>query len=251
MKKRYSYDRIELIQEIFRKTNFTTYIEIGTEHGLSFLPIRCKYKIAIDSHFLISKKRKIKWLIKNPYNIRNKYFEETSDDFFRKRESLLNGIKKVDVVLIDGLHTFQASLNDVLNSLKHLNNKGIIIVHDCLPPHKAAALQTNQFPNEEQRKIEGWTGEWCGDVWKSIIYLRRNLYELLDVSVINTDYGLGVVRIKNKIDRNLKIDEKSFNIIDKMTYEELIENVESILDLKSSEYARKIVEEISAHNTKG
>ncbi len=250
MKKHNSYNRIELVQEIFRKTNFKTYLEIGTEDGLSFLPIKCKYKIAVDSHFLISRKRKIKWFFKNPYNIRNKYFEETSDDFFRKRENLLNRKKKVDVVLIDGLHTFQASLKDVLNSLKHINSKGIIIMHDCLPPHKAAALQTNQFPNEEQKKIDGWTGEWCGDVWKSIIYLRRNLYKLLDVSVINTDYGLGVIRIKNKIDRNLKIDEESFNRINKITYEELLENVESMLGLKSPEYARKIVKEISAHNTK-
>ena len=247
MKKQNSYNRIELIQGVFRKTNFTTYLEIGTENGLSFLPIRCKYKIAVDPIFNISKKSKLKWLIKNPYNIRNRYFEETSDVFFQKREFLLTKLGKLDVVLIDGLHTFQASLIDVLNSLKYLNSKGIIIMHDCLPPHKAAALPTDQFPNEEQKKIDGWTGEWCGDVWKSIIYLRRNLYELLDVSVINTDYGLGVIRIKNKIDRNLEIDEESFNTINKMTYEDLLENVESILDLKSPEYARNIVEEISVH----
>ena len=250
MKEHNSYNRIKLIQEIFRKTNFKTYLEIGTENGLSFLPLKCKYKIAVDPHFSIRKKRKIKWFFKNPYNIRNKYFEETSDDFFRKKGSFLKKIKKVDVVLIDGLHTFKASLNDVLNSLKYLNSDGIIIMHDCLPPHKAAALPTNQFQNEEQKKIDGWTGEWCGDVWKSIIYLRRNFNKSLDVSVINTDYGLGTVRIKNNIIRNLKIDEKSFNIIDKLTYEELLENVESMLNLKSPEHAIKIVKEISTHNTK-
>ena len=30
MKKHNSYNRIELVQEIFRKTNFKTYLEIGT-----------------------------------------------------------------------------------------------------------------------------------------------------------------------------------------------------------------------------
>ena len=242
-------NRIELIQEIFRKTNFTTYLEIGCQSGVSFLPIRCKYKIAIDPHFLIKKTKKIMWLISNPYNIRNKYFEETSDEFFQNRESMLNKMRKEDVVLVDGLHTFQASLNDVLNSLKHLNNNGIIFLHDCLPPHKMAAMPRKESSNEGEN-IDAWTGEWCGDVWKSIVYLRRKLPDLLDVSVLNIDYGLGVVRTKNIVDRDLKIDKNLFDKIDKIKYEEMIENVESMLNLKSVGHVRKIVEEIVAHSKK-
>lgn len=241
-------NRKKLIQEIFRKTNFTTYLEIGCSKGKSFLPVRCKNKMVVDPYFKITRTKKLLWLIKNPYNVNSKYFEETSDEFFQKREDLLSNSGKVDVVLVDGLHTFRASLNDVLNSLIHLNPYGIIIMHDCLPPDNTSAMPTKLFPNIEEQKVEGWTSEWCGDVWKSIVYLRSNLSELLDVSVIDTDYGLGIVRIKNKIVGKLNIDEKSFNAIDKMTYKEMIENKESVLNLKSSEYARKIVEEISAQN---
>ena len=239
-------NRIELIRDLFAKTNFSTYLEIGCHSGLSFLPLECRNKIAVDPHFIIPMKTKLSWLLKNRSNLRNKYFEETSDAFFSKRKSYLEKAQPLDVALVDGLHTFQTSLNDVLHTLEYLNGTGLIIMHDCLPPHKAAAIPTKQFPNEKESDIEGWTGEWCGDVWKSIVYLRENLSESLDVCVINTDYGLGVIRIKNNIDGVLKINQKSFDEIDKMTYDEMIENRESTLNLKSADYGETIIKEISS-----
>lgn len=87
-----------------------------------------------------------------PCNINNKYFEETSDDFFLKREDHLKKVKQLDVMLIDGLHTYRASLKDVLNSLKYLNEKGMIVMHDCYPPFKADALPTDNYPTPEEQK---------------------------------------------------------------------------------------------------
>lgn len=245
-------DRIKLIQEIFQRTNFQNYLEIGCQSGVSFLPIKAKYKTAVDPIFRISNKKKLKWLIKEPKNYYNKYFEEESDVFFSKRNAYFEKVGQFDVVLVDGLHIFRASLNDVLNSLKYLNNNGIIIMHDCYPPHKAAALPTRIFLSEaEQKEVEGWTSEWCGDVWKTIVYLRKKLHELLNVYVINTDYGLGIVRPKRKIDeKQLTIDEKLFSEIDRLTYEELLQNAKSMLNLKESEYTMTIIDEITAHNKK-
>lgn len=245
-------NRITLIKEIFQKTDFKNYLEIGCRDGHSFLRIKAKYKMAVDPCFKISKRRKIKWLFKVPQNINNKYFEEKSDDFYLKRKAHLNKIGQLDVVLVDGLHTFRASLKDVLNSLKYLNNSGIIIMHDCLPPNMGAALPTKDYPNEEeQNAVEGWTGEWCGDVWKTIVYLRKNLLELIDTCVIDTDYGLGIVRPKGKIENgSLIIDEKSFSDIDKLGYDELIQDTKSMLNLKSSDYTKTIIENITNHKNK-
>ena len=235
-----------LISRIFRKTNFTTYLEIGCSKGRSFLPVRCRNKIAIDPEFKIPKTRKLMWLILNPYNLCSKYFEETSDEFFQKRESVLRSLPKLDVVLVDGLHTYRAALSDVLNSLNYLNDNGIIVMHDCFPPDNIAAMPTKLFPTKEEQEIEGWSSQWCGDVWKSIVYLRRNLSDLLDVSVIDVDYGLGIVRVKNKIDCKLMINEESFDAIDRMTYAEMIDNKESVLNLKNCDYAELVIKEISA-----
>lgn len=240
-------NRIELIQEVFKNTDFKNYLEIGCHKGLSFLPIKAKYKFGVDPSFKISTSRKLKWLLKVPSNINNKYFEETSDDFFLKRKAELKELEHLDVVLVDGLHTYRASLNDVLNSLKYLNTRGMIVMHDCYPPFKAAALPTSNYPSlEEQKGVEGWTGQWCGDVWKTIVYLRKRLGQKVDACVIDTDYGLGFVRPKAKIeDRELIIDEKLYTEIDQLTYDDLAKNPQLMIDLKNAQYAETIIKEMT------
>ena len=41
-------------------------------------------------------------------------------------------------------------------------------------------------------QLDGWTGEWCGDVWKTPALLRSTRKDL-EVFVLDTDYGCGVV----------------------------------------------------------
>lgn len=240
-------NRIGLIQGIFQKTKFQNYLEIGCSKGLSFLPIKAKNKTAVDPFFQIKIKHKVKWYIKEPTNFNNTFFEEESDTFFLNRKAHLENLGKLDVVLVDGLHTFRAALNDVLNSLNYLNKDGIIIMHDCYPSHKASAAPTKLYPTlEEQKAIEGWTDEWCGDVWKSIVYMRKHLSDVIDVCVINTDYGLGIVRVKNKMDvKGLKINEKAFSEIDKLVYEDLVQDPKSMLNLKEPEYTTTIIKEMT------
>jgi hypothetical protein len=239
-------NRVKLIQEIFSNSNFSNYLEIGTRSGTSFFPIRCRNKTAIDPEFAIPWEKKAKWYIKNPCNFRSKYFEETSDDFFRLRQDHLKWTGPIDVALIDGLHTFQASLKDVINSLKYLSPNGIIIMHDCLPPNEAAAMPTKQFPSEEERNVEGWSDQWNGDVWKSIVYLRRHFSEFLKVFVLDTDYGLGIIRIKDKVPAGLKIDPKKFDEIDAITYAEMIPRAEELLGVKDVSHISSLLEDIAA-----
>lgn len=241
-------NRIELIQEIFQKSNLHSYVEIGCERGHSFLPIRAKYKIAVDPFLQISVVEKAKWIIRNPANFRNKYFEEESDLFFSRRKTFLKEFGPLDVVLVDGLHTFRASLNDVLNSLLYLNTYGVIILHDCYPPHKPSAAPFKHYPTiQEQSRIEGWTGEWCGEVWKTIVFLRKNMDEYLDVCVINTDYGLGIIRPKKRIDhKGLIVDESKFLETGKLTYEELMEDPGSLLGLKDTDHLSGIIQAITS-----
>ena len=44
-----------------------------------------------------------------------------------------------------------------------------------------------------------------------IVYLRRNLNDILDVCVIDTDFGLGIIKIREDLPKKpLSIDERSY-----------------------------------------
>ncbi len=49
---------------------------------------------------------------------------------------------------------------------------------------------------------------------------------------------------------DLKIDDKIFFQVDKLTYKILIQDVNSLLNLKDSNYALTIINEIANRNTK-
>ena len=228
-------DRISLIQFLINKKKYITYLEIGTQKGLSFFPIKCKKKIAVDPVFLIQSKEKLKWLINNPYNLRNSYFEMTSDEFFLKKEKYLT-FYQPDIIFIDGLHTFEATLKDILNSLLFLRNNGTIVIHDCYPPHKAAAepgLSAEEVALRSE-SIEGWTGEWCGDTWKAMAYLRTKYRNDLKVVVLNDDYGLGVVQKISSNPLDLNIDYRLFNQIKSLKYEDLTKTPRDLIGLRES-----------------
>jgi len=170
-------------------------MEIGVFNGYSFLNIKCKRKLGIDPCFKIRRSNKIKSFLKDPRNLFNKYFKMTSDDFFSTQiEELISSPPKV--IFIDGLHTFEQTLQDCYNSLNYLASDGVIILHDCNPPSDASSTPAQSIPEAEKiwksKNKSGWTDEWCGDTWKTIPFLIKNNPEL-NVSVLNTDYGLGIV----------------------------------------------------------
>jgi hypothetical protein len=224
-------DRFILLQKIIDTNRFKTYLEIGTFHGRSFFPLKCKNKIAVDPHFQFTEKNKRNWKLKNLCNIRNKYFEKTSDDFFNEEKAFLEKLGTIDLIFIDGLHTFQASLSDALNALKYISIDGFIVMHDCYPPHNAAAKPAKNLREAETMNLPGWTGEWCGDVWKTIVYLKEKYGNDLKIHTLNTDYGLGIIQIKNP-DLDLKIDQELFDRIDRFKYEEVNNKFSRLLNLK-------------------
>lgn len=226
-------NRVILIQLLIKKYGYSNYLEIGTQEGKSFFPIRCRKKTAVDPYFKISNKERIKWILKNPYNLRAQFFELTSDNFFLTKKKFLNQNRKLDIALIDGLHTFSATLNDVLNCLKFLQKNGTIIMHDCFPPHKAAAIEAESESEAEKKgkDFPSWTGEWCGDSWKAIAYLRKNYPGKIEAYVLDMDYGLGIVKIVDS-DLNLKIDQELYKKIESLTYEDLLSDPEKWIGLR-------------------
>jgi hypothetical protein len=220
-------NRTNVIQKIIDKKKARTYLEIGVSNGDNFFQIKARQKVAVDPNFRFSGKRRIKWIIKNLFNISAKYYECTSDNYFARNPQINN----FDVVFIDGLHTYEQSLRDVINSLDRINENGIIVMHDCNPPNQAAAYPAKSFEHAAELKLPGWTGDWCGDVWKTVCYLRSHKKDL-KVFVLDCDYGLGIV-MKGNPDTCLNLSE---DVLAKMTYEDLASDKINLLNLKSESY---------------
>ena len=219
--------RTELIQTLLNTKKKPTYLEIGVRTGQNFFPIKAYKKTAVDPQFIFSPKEKFRWMYKNPPNITARYYEMTSDRYFET----VGASKKMDLVFIDGLHTYSQSLTDVHNSLKILNENGVIVMHDCNPPHKAAAYPSQSLKEAAMANPSNWTNEWCGDVWKTICFLRSTRRDLR-VFVLDTDYGLGIVT-KGNAEEFLDLSAEQVNA---MTYDDLERNREKLLGLKNKDY---------------
>lgn len=234
-------DRITFIQEIINRKKAKTYLEVGVAGGDIFLKIRAKNKIAVDPKFMISKKRKIRSILKYFPNIFNKYYEVTSDDFFKTNLSIFT--YDLDVVFIDGLHTYNQSLKDAQNCLRFLKEDGIIIMHDCNPPFASAAYPAMSWEHAESLQLAGWTGAWCGDVWKTIAYLRSTQSNLR-ICVLDFDYGLGIIT-KGIPESILDYSKED---IDKLSYTDLEKNRRKILNLKDMGYLKEVIEYLGSRD---
>jgi hypothetical protein len=232
-------NRFTLLQGLIEEHRYQNFLEIGTHKGKTFFPLECKNKTAVDPNFKISIPFLIKWLYKKPSNFRNRYFSMTSDAFFKQKSSYLKENGGLDLVFIDGLHTFEASLKDVLNALKYLAPKGTIVLHDCFPSTKASATPAVSLKEAAKMNIPDWEGSWCGDVWKTIVYLRKHYTDVLDIKVLNTDLGLGLIRLKGINTPDIDILTEWFNQVNTLTYEELYNDPENLIGLEDVEFFKQ------------
>ena len=160
------YFRWDLIDYLIKKNNYLNYLEIGCDDDQLFSKVKIKNKIGVDPV--------------SGGNVR-----KNSDDFFLENKD------KFDLVFIDGLHIYEQVKKDIINSLKCLNENGIILVHDCMPD----SLSKQAVPRYKMK--------WNGDVWKAIVDLRQR--EDLDIFTCEIDQGIGIItKRKNSSILNLK-----------------------------------------------
>ena len=185
-----------IVQKIIDIKNFNSYLEIGTFKDELFSQIRCKKKVGVDP-------------------VSGGTIRKTSDQFF------LENNDKFDIIFIDGLHTYKQVKKDILNSVKCLNQNGIILVHDCMPD----SLGKQAVPRYKM--------QWNGDVWKAIVDLRQN--SNLDIYTCEMDQGIGV--ITNKSNSSLLRLEKPIN---KIKFKDYFDNYKEYMRVISlTEFKKK------------
>ncbi|NDH10193.1 MAG: class I SAM-dependent methyltransferase [Actinobacteria bacterium] len=104
---------------------------------------------------------------------------QTSDDFFADPGAL--GGATIDLAFADGLHWWEQTLRDVANLERHSSPDGVILIHDCNPIDEITAAR------------ERTTAVWSGDVWKTVVALRRFRPDLQVVVADVEPTGLAIV----------------------------------------------------------
>jgi hypothetical protein len=246
-------NRISIVQSIIKKISAQNYLEIGVSLGHTFLTIDAKRKIGVDPKNLIRRhsfSTKDDWMLEAKKGHRyirqllrredSKFFELTSDDFFKSMSHLF-AVHKVDVALIDGLHSYDQALRDVLSCLKYLVQGGVIVLHDCNPATPAMAIPANSVAEAAEKKIQGWDYLWCGDVWKAIVYLRSS-FDDLNVFVLDCDMGIGIVT-RGKMENRLSYTRDD---IDRLSFSDLDVDRVRLLNLKPPSYFYNFLEQLPA-----
>lgn len=150
-----------------------TYLEIGVATGQSLQHAGPKTKAAgVDPAFAITHPQKA-WV---------RLFRETSDEFLTKRRMReVFGEDSLDLVFLDGLHTFDQTLRDLVNVERHCHAGSIVLLHDILPVIPETA--------ERERK----SIFWVGDTWKVLVLLARHRPDLNFFTIPAFPSGLAVV----------------------------------------------------------
>ncbi|HWB11668.1 MAG TPA: class I SAM-dependent methyltransferase [Pirellulales bacterium] len=160
-------NRVEFLNRLIDSYRYRNYLEIGVAGGDCFAAVKAVLKVGIDPDRIVRE-------LSVPGSL---LFCAPSDSFF----AALHARNFFDLVFIDGLHHHEQVHRDVVNSLDCLSVGGTIVLHDCNPR------------SEEMQRVPRVQAEWTGDCWKAIVRLRTSRPDL-NVTVLDTDYGLGVVR---------------------------------------------------------
>lgn len=219
-------NRNSIINHLIKINNYDKYLEIGTNNCYHFDDVIIKNKTGVDPYPDINDKIYQKW---------NKNIHvKTSKDYFIK----LNENIKYDIIFIDGCLIEDNIQNDIENSLNHINDNGSIVIHDCNPPNEFLQRDNIVQKYNADRKIM-WNNRkytdkhWNGKVWKVIVKLRKTRDDL-DVCVVDTDWGMGIIKKKqtNNINKEklMKIDENEL-----YNYNTLIKYRKYMLNLISVE----------------
>lgn len=218
-------NRLEIIQSLMKEKGLKNYLEIGVFNGHIFFRIKSDFKIAVDPEFRFDSSRRFGKTIINPYNVYNKYFSKTSDDFFSAdAPEVFNG-KQLNISLIDGMHEYDYALRDTENVLKYLSNDGVIILHDCNPLIKSASSSYAEW------EARNFSDTWNGDVWRVILHLQCLRHDV-NAFVLDCDHGLGIIT-KRTPEHPLSFTKEQIAVF---SYEDFNKNRNEWLNLKPTEY---------------
>src|ERR1700744_75660 len=172
-------NRTQLINHLIRQRRFKRYLQIGINKMDShFNQVICESKTCVES---------------GP----DKESIDAAKNFFA------NNQRRFGLVFIDGYHTEKWVMKEIKQAFDVLEEGGIIILHDCMPPD-----EWHQREPEAYKEGENWNGT----VWKAALRTFNNVpYKCI---LLDDDWGCGI------IDTSVKAEPLAIELLPELNYKE-------------------------------
>jgi hypothetical protein len=146
--------------DLARQLGSRRYLEIGVLHGTTFRDVEIADRTAVDPGFGFDTSELA--------NESTRFFRQTSDAFFAEAPIL----PLYDVVLIDGMHTFEQVVRDLSNVLLRTHHRSAIILDDTVPDDVYSTVKDG-LASYNYRKVDHAPARgWQGDVYKTVFYIH-------------------------------------------------------------------------------
>jgi hypothetical protein len=196
-------DYRNILQRLHADFGKPTYLEIGTLTGAT-LALSNSPSIAIDPAFQVSTQvigAKELCL----------FFQMESDAFFAGYDPKALLGRPIEFAFLDGMHRCEFLLRDFINTERHSSPSGIIALHDCLP---VDVPMTDRTQNGTPPALPHRAGWWTGDVWRTVVALKKYRPELRIICLDAAPTGL--VLIANLDPTSSRLAEKYQHIVEEM-----------------------------------
>jgi len=187
-------ERNETVQGLIDLYDTPSYLEIGVNHGLTFNSVRAARKVAVDPKFNFD--------VKSASSLDNtaSFYEVTSDVYFADHHQ---NDELFDVIFLDGLHTFDQTLRDLMNAVAFLKPGGAILIDDTVPASYAAALPDIDDFFRFRDAAQFVEHSWMGDVFRLVFFIRDYLPSYSYATILETHGQTVVWKQKRRLTRGL------------------------------------------------
>ena len=191
---------VAFMKRLFGLLRPATYLEIGTRDGESLRHVTAR-SVAIDPAFTVTGDvigTKTVCMM----------FRMTSDAFFRQYDPamLLGG--PVEAAFLDGMHLWEFLLRDFINVERAARRNSVVFMHDILPVDCCMTVRQEQSDRRHASVHPDW---WTGDVWKTLLALRRYRPDLAIHSFDAHPTGLAAITNLSPADNTLS--DRYFEIV--------------------------------------
>ena len=167
---------VQAILDLFDKPD---YLEIGVNQGKTFNSVEAKTKVAVDPKFLFDYENVAATVPGT------RFHETTSDDYFG---AIALSDTAFDVIYLDGMHTSEQTIRDLINAMMFLKPGGVIVIDDVFPCSYIASLPDRNHSRVVSKAITGTSSPWMGDVFK-LVFFVETFCQQFSYCTINNNHG--------------------------------------------------------------